>query len=366
MTYTIPTEKKKTIDWVKSLSLSEDVYNDMYKVIYPAQSITLPAPKSVDQHRWVTACHYDEAFVVCIPEGRLMTSHCYVVTPDNIRLSDLELTDPGYEKMTLPEPEYYRETVASLFWGWNFPNPVSHGTHTVFGHWFFDILPRIHLLENSGIAVDKYVLPKLTYDFQFESLKLLGIPLRKIIQVNKPDFHLTAKKLIVSAVPLIIGKCPPWASYFIAEKMKYSRKINKQKGYERIYITREDASARYVVNEEEVLRYLKTKGFRKIVLTPMSTEEKIEVFSSAKVIVAPFGSGSINVAFCEPGASLIELSPVSFVDNYFWKLCCHAGMDYYELICKVEPKAHVGADNIIVDLGKLDHYMRLNGIIDAN
>lgn len=364
MKYTIPTDSyKKTRDWVKTLPSTEA--DKIYKVIYPAETIKLPAPRSVDAHRWVPVCPYEEAFVAAIPEGRLMTSHMYVITPDNKRLADLELFDPGYEKMVLPEPDYYDGTVASLFWGWNFPKPKNRGTHTVFGHWFFDILPRIHLLEESGIAIDKYALPELTYAFQFESLKLLGIPMNKVIQVDTPDFHLKAKKLVVTAVPLLIGKCPPWASQYMADRLKNKRKIRKRKGYERIYVTREDAEARHVVNEDEVLRYLQTKGFKKIVLTPMTTEEKIEVFASARVIVAPFGSGSINVAFCEPGASLIELAPVSFVDNYFWKLCCHAGLDYYEMLCEVEPQAHVGADNIIVDLGKLDHYMRLNGIVNA-
>lgn len=364
MKYTIPKESyKKAKDWAQTLPANEA--KERYKVIYPAETIQLPSPRSVDPHRWISTCQYDEAFVVSIPEGRLMTSHLYVITPDNKRLGDLELYDIGYENMVLEEPDYYAGTVASLFWGWNFPTPMNRGTHAVFGHWFFDILPRIHLLEKSGISIDKYVLPKLTYSFQYESLKLLGIPFKKIIQADQTDFHLKAKTLIVPAVPLMIGKCPPWASHYIADQMKNKRKIRKRYGYERIYITREDAEARHVVNEDEVLRYLHTKGFKKIVLTPMTTEEKIEVFASAKVIVAPFGSGSINVAFCEPGASLIELAPVSFVDNYFWKLCCHAGLDYYELLCKVEPQAHVGADNIIVDIGKLDHYMRLNGIVNA-
>ncbi|MCM3626017.1 glycosyltransferase family 61 protein [Paenibacillus glycanilyticus] len=364
MKHTIPKDiYKKTKEWVKTLPASEA--DDRYQVIYPAETIQLPAPLSVDPHRWVSTCSYDEAFVVSIPEGRLMTSHMYVITPDNKRLADLELYDARYEAMNLDEPDYYPGTVAPLFWGWNITNPYSHGTHTVFGHWFFDLMPRIHLLEKSGIPIDKFVLPKLTLAFQFESLKLLGVPLDKVIQVDKPDFHLKAKKLVVSAVPLVIGKCPPWASHYITDQMKNKRKIRKRKGYERIYITREDALARHVANEAEVLQYLQTKGFKKIVLTPMSTEEKIDVFASARIIVAPFGSGSINVAFCEPGASLIELAPVSFVDNYFWKLCCHAGLDYYEMLCQVEPKAHVGADNIIVDIGKLDHYLRLNGIVNA-
>lgn len=361
--FTIPNQfHNKTRDWIESSGISPALMPYFYQVIHPAQTIALPGVKGIDPPRWVQECSFDEAFTAIIPNGRVMTSNCYVVTPDNKRLRDVELDCPLIDLTELPAPEFRNETIANLVWGWNMPH-LHIGTQNTFGHWFFDILPRLHLLEQSGISIDKYLIGKLKYPFHYESLRMLGIPMDKIIEVDKPDFHLQASALIVPAVPLMVGKCPPWGSHFIAKRLKHDKAIKKQKGYERIYITREDAAARFVVNEDEVMQMLEKKGFRKIVLTPLSTEEKIAIFSSARMIVAPFGSGSVNVAFCEPGAALVELAPNTFADNYFWKLCGHARVHYYEVVCEVEqpPQALVGMDNIVVDMNKLEIVLRMAG-----
>ncbi|MGG4146084.1 glycosyltransferase family 61 protein [Paenibacillus algorifonticola] len=362
--YTIPQQfYEKTRDWAQQAAVPPDLLSYYYQVIYPAETLTLPAGKGIDQPRWVTTSAFDEAFLASIPGGRLVTSNAYVVTPDNKRLRDVELDCPLIDFSELPEPQHFKGTVATLIWGWNMPH-INACTQNIFGHWFFDLLPRLHLLEKSGISIDKYVIGKLFHPFHYESLAMLGIPLHKCIQVEDADFHLLADRLIVPAVPLMVGKCPPWASHFMAKRLKADRGVKAKKGFERLYITRKDAAARFVTNEDEVLRYLKSKGFREIVLTPLSTAEKIAIFSSAQHIVAPFGSGSINIAFCEPGAALFELAPSTFVDPYFWKLCAHAGVDYYEIVCEVEqpPKPFVGTDNIVVNINKLEHVLKLAGI----
>ncbi|SFD66852.1 Protein of unknown function [Paenibacillus catalpae] len=333
--------------------------NSYYKVIYPRQTITLPAPKGLDLPRWNQKCKFNDAFVVTIPNGRLMTSCCYPVTPDNKRLLDVEFDCPYAEK-TLPSPVCYEKTVASLFWGWNIPH-LNINTQNIYGHWFFDILPRFHLLEKSGIPIDHYVIGKLHHPFQYESLKMLGIPMDKLLEVTAPDFHIEARKLVVPAVPFYLGKCPPWTSQYITNGLKHNRKARKKAGYERIYVSREDASARFVINEDEVMQLLTKKGFKKLVTTPMTMQEKIDIFSSADIVIAPFGSANINVAFCEPGTSFIELAPNTFVDDYFWKISCHANVQYYELLCAVEqpPKEPAGIDNIIVDISKLEQYLQM-------
>nr|WP_253945000.1 glycosyltransferase 61 family protein [Paenibacillus sp. NEAU-GSW1] len=308
-------------------------------------------------------CSWDEAFTAVIPNGRLATSNCYVVTPDNKRLRDLEYDCPAMTLTELPPPDHIDGTVATLVWGWNLPHHTTR-THNIFGHWFFDILPRIHLLEKSGVAIDHYIIGKLHYPFQYESLKMIGIPMHKVIEVEKLDFHMTAKILLAPAVPVVLGKCPPWASSFIVDRLKHDQHIPKASGYERIYITREDTPMRHVANEDEVWQLLQPLGFRKIVLTPLTTAEKIAIFSCARTIVAPYGSGSINVAFCEPGASYIELSLSNVTDNYFWKLCGHAGVRFFELICPIEqpPKPIAGTDNMIVDIAKLTRLLQLAGV----
>ncbi|MBN3523136.1 glycosyltransferase family 61 protein [Paenibacillus apiarius] len=361
--YTIPDQfYAKTIDWAITYALSNNYrLEDVYKVIYPRETLQLQAPKGLDLPRWPTLCSFDEAFVAVIPYGRAVTGNCYSVTSDNKRLLDVEYSYP-YSFQELPPPEYRAETVATLIWGWNIPEVVF--TQAIFGHWFFDILPRIHLLEHSGIAIDRYLIGKLTHPFQYESLNMLGIPMDKLIQVDKNDFHLMADKLVVPAVPWILGKSPRWAYHFIRHRLKDTHPVQPVSGYERIYVTRQDAHARYVLNEDEVMNLLRAKGFTRIVLTPLSTQEKIAIYSSAQAIVAPFGSGNINLAFCNPGTKIVELTPYTIADDYFWKISNHAQLDYYEIVCDIEypPKPIGGLDNFTVDLNKLQQVLELAGI----
>jgi len=351
----------KTIDWFTDVTSNVSISPNQYHIIHPKETIQLSPPKGVDLVRWPTECHFDEAFVAVIPNGRVVTGNCCVVTPNNKRLLDTEYYyNPSIE---LQAPEYRKETVATLVWGWNSPS-LSYYTHAVYGHWFFDYLPRIHLLERSGIPIDKYLIGKLTHPFQYESLNMLDFPMDKLIQVDRDDFHLIADRLVVPAVPVNLGKSPKWAYQFIHKRLKEDHVIPKKSGYERIYISRQDAFARFVINEDEVMNYLQQKGFTRVVTTPLSTIEKISLFSAAEVIVSPFGSNNANLAFCNPGTKVIEMSPITVVDDYFWKISNYAQLDYYEMVCDIElpPKPIGGIDNLIVDINKLAQVLALAGV----
>lgn len=360
--YTIPTQYYNSmLDWVIEYSNGHFSYQTLYKVIQQAETVSLPAPKGIDPVRFSTTWHYREAFTCIIPFGRVVTGSAYVVTPSNKRIHDLEL-NYDYPFQQLPDPIYIEETIATLIWGWNLPGRGS--TQDVYGHWFLDILPRIHLLERSGIAIDKYLIGKLTKPYQWESLKLLDFPIEKLVQVDRDDYHLIARNLVVPAVPVYLGKSPRWAIQFLQQRLKLNRHVPKLEGYERIYITRQDAAARFVLNEEEVMQHLAPKGFRKITLTPLTTEDKIAIFSSAQVIVAPFGSGNTNLVFCSPGTKVIEMTPNTVMDDYFWKISCHVQLDYYELICEAKQPLHPipHCDSFHVDIPKLAQVLDIAGI----
>lgn len=362
--FTIPDQYYgRTKEWAFSYANAHQIpIETIYKVIHPQETLALRPTKGFDSMRWPTICNYGEAFVATVPSGRLATENCYVITPDNKRLLDVEYFYPPHDKLSLPPPKYHPGTVGTVQWGWNILGVAF--TQAIFGHWFFDILPRFHLLQHSGIPIDKYIIGKLTHPFQYESLDMLGIPFEKLIQVEQNDFHLVADLLLVPAVPWIIGKSPRWAFQYIHQQLKANHPPHPVRGCERIYVSRQDAYARYVINEEEVMELLQAKGFTRIVLTPLTTAEKIAIFSSAHTIVAPFGSGNINFAFCNPGTKVVELTPHTVTDDYFWKISNHAELDYYEIICDIEYPAKPvgGADNIVVDMNKLQQVLRIAGI----
>ena len=51
------------------------------------------------------------------------------------------------------------------------------GAKSNYGHWLFDVLPRIYLLNKffSIKKIDKFLVPSIKYDYQLKTLNILGI-----------------------------------------------------------------------------------------------------------------------------------------------------------------------------------------------
>jgi len=78
---------------------------------------------------------------------------------------------------------------------------------------------------------------------------------------------------------------------------------------DKIYIRREDASYRKVLNEADLIYELRKKGFD--VINPHHFEilEQMKIFSNAKLIISPHGSNLTNIIFCKKGTKVVEISP---------------------------------------------------------
>lgn len=284
-----------------------------------------------------------------------------VITPDNKRLKDTEFSYP-YDK-ELASASYSPETVATLIWGLNMPSIQAY-TQSNYGHWLIDIVSRYHLLEQSGIPIDKYVIGKLTGAFQVEALQRIGIPLDKVVVVDDEHFHLQAKRLVVPAVPCMIGGVPRWACQYIRSCFKEKAHVTPIPGYERLYVSCQDAKGRFVINEAEVMKVLEPEGFKKVTVGSLTIREQVNLFSSAQAVVAPTGANNTNFMFCRPGTRVIEFSARTMRDSFFWKLASYVHLDYYHIECDIElpPKLIGGTDVIIVDMDKMNKVLELDGI----
>src|SRR5690606_26763089 len=109
-----------------------------------------------------------------------------------------KVTDDGYnnifERRYFSEPTRYQGTVFSLLTGGAGLNNICH--------WFVDVLPRLHLLRQSGLydKVDWFLVPSVRYSYQVETLRLLGIPEDKLIASDQHP-HVTADCIIASTAP---------------------------------------------------------------------------------------------------------------------------------------------------------------------
>ncbi|MBD1378981.1 glycosyltransferase family 61 protein [Metabacillus arenae] len=350
-----------TMDWIKETFINKKEIDKYYKEIYSNEIISFPPPKGVDSPRWETKCKFGKAFVAVIPYGRLWGINGSVITSNNKLLWDVswlnrktpEEHDIFYQKK-LPTFNYSKETVATL----------AFTTHNNYYHWMFDILPRIHLLNQSGIKVDKYIINgSLKFpELQYETLSVLGIPKNKIIETND-TFHYKAEKVVVSAVPRRLGRIPRWACDFIRNKFLENKKPTFLKEYERIYISRNDTEHRKVINEDELIKFIKPYGFKKVQIKDLSLQDQINLFYSATHIISPSGANLTNIVFCNPRTKIIEFSS-TMVCELFWKISNYINLDYYYIKCDAGKKRHDKPmkDDIIVNINKFKEILKMQGL----
>lgn len=103
---------------------------------------------------------------------------------------------------------------------------------------------------------------------------------------------------------------------------------------ERIYISRQGATARTLRNEAQLIEKLEKLGFDIFSGYGMPLHEQVAAFGPARLIVGPHGSGLLNAAFAPAGATLLELRALhrkgegSMWSREYRTLCAHFGHDY--------------------------------------
>lgn len=328
-----------------------------YKRFPVQRTIIKNQPKGVENINWHHHPNVPPQFVASIPWGRVCGGNGSVITPDNKLLWDVSFeyhTFPSTHPILfqeLPPITYIPETLAVITFQVSFN----------YFHWMFDVLPRLELLRKSNLDYDRIVInrPKHytneNYDFQDESLKLLGISNDKLIECNQGT-HILANQLIVSSMAGYSAHVPKNVCQFLRNEFLPKIRIRKKRNHKRIFISREDAVHRKVLNEAEVFSVLKQYGFKFVKLSTLSFTEKIELFHCAEVIVSPHGAGLTNLIFCNHGTKVIEMFSPTYLMPCFHIISNHMDLDYYGLIGeKVPPDANRSThkDPILIDIGKL-------------
>lgn len=330
-----PRSYTQTKEWIESqhagLSGQELVYQPYTS---PDERSIRAEPKGMEQNvHWKFAGHSLvpplPQFVAAISGGRVLGRAGDIISPDNKLVADLSIDyisgSPRHRALfslpVIPPARYLPETVAV----------IANGAADNYYHWMMEVTARFHLLRQSQIRIDKYVINRLRLPFQTETLDALGIPPHQRIELDE-NTHLEAKTLIVPSFGGYTGKPPQWASDFVAKELMVNRGIGPAAGFERIYVSRAGASYRKVVNEPGLSQLLQKYGFRTVQLERLSVARQASIFNGAKVIIAPHGAGLTNIMFCRPGTIVIELFSPHYVNWLYWIMSDNHGLDYYYLI----------------------------------
>jgi len=191
-----------------------------------------------------------------------------------------------------------------------------------FTHWFTDVIPRIKIFSQKFNLnnIDKFYVPNLKYNFQKESLKLLGIKENQIITSIKCK-HINADTIFATTHPCyhLPMKVKKWSLEYL--KKSYSVSSYKKK-FKKIFLDRDQINLinldnlkeyrnlRVLINEREIKDFLHSEGFDIVKPENYSFKEQVKIFSSAKIIVGLYGAAMMMLSFCKKNTKVIEIKPL--------------------------------------------------------
>ncbi|MEZ2280543.1 MAG: tetratricopeptide repeat protein [Microcoleus sp.] len=333
--------------------------------IHPASQINLLASKTTDSNNRFGAdqTHARKAFVTLLPKGRAWADvvTTAVITSDNKLVGDISMgcAELVITSDKLPPVEHIDGNVAFLSARWG---------GAAYFHWMFDVMTRFDLLQRSGLieSIDKFVVNACDSVYQKETLNTLGIPENKILE-SRCNLHITADKLIVPSISYDgAGAVSKWKCDYLKQAFLTTQQPLKINYSERIYISRQKASYRRIVNDEEVINFLEKFGFRSVELETMSVAEQAACLAAAKVVVAPHGAGLTNLVFCTPGTKVIEIFSPIYVPYCYWMISNFCDLEHYYLIGDllddgtIEKPVH---KNMHLDVKSLEKLMNLAGVL---
>lgn len=208
---------------------------------------------------------------------------------------------------------------------------LSMPWHHNFYHWTIEIMPRLSLYDASrhvrGLPL---IVPQSCPRFVRESLELFGYADR--VRFLEDGAHRFKKLHIPSKLSNLFEVSPKaidWLNHKAIE-----RNIGAAKA-KRIYVSRADASIRYVANEAEVRELLSDRyGFETVVMSQHTLQQQIEIFRGADIVIGSHGAAFAHAAFMPPGGTLIELFQESHFAHPYYCIATLRNLKYGFLVCR--------------------------------
>ena len=229
-----------------------------------------------------------------------------------------------FNKLKLPSIEYFPGLTAVI---------STPEADTNYSHWMIDLLPRLELLTQAGYGperIDRYLINSGGHPYERETLALAGIPLEKIHFVSAAS-HFRCEHLVTASLRPRHWQfsLPAWVPDYLQRLVGLT---NTNPPTRRLYLTRNQASFRRVVNEDSLLPVLAGSGFEVFDPGTKPVREQARLFAEAAVIISPHSSAMTNLVFCRPGVRVFELFPADYFDVSFWTAASAIGAHYFAAV----------------------------------
>ena len=232
---------------------------------------------------------------------------------------------------------------------------------TNYFHWLFEVLPKLEILKRSEEIknIDFFLMPSIKMPHQIETLELLNIPRKKLLDSNSYK-HIFCDELYIVDHPFRLTNntvfdtqnIPYWIFDWVRKNFL---KYKSSKSFpEKIFIERGKSISvhRNIKNQDEVNKILRDNNYQFIRPEDFGIKDQIKMFFSAKKIVGLHGAGFANICFCEPKTKVIEFKLATTGMNS-GNIALKNNLDYKGIVCEAIDKFGGQQGKLIVPLDEL-------------
>lgn len=193
-------------------------------------------------------------------------------------------------------------------------------------HWFCEVLPK--LIELKKFSKDfVLLLPDTNYirKIGYDSLLKMEIEFADIVFMQPQNFY-KIKNLYYKPSVSKGG-----LNDELLQAVHQQLIAGRENGEKKIFISRQKAAFRKIVNEEELIPLLQQYGFEILYGEDYSFAEQLDIFSSCNVLLGIHGAGLTNCFFMKKGSKVIELRKKEngTTNVGYWHLAGSLGHTYY-------------------------------------
>ncbi len=276
----------------------------------------------------------DDAVVVQSADGAVLADLCVGELPELVRRR-LAQRGEAVERLALDQAVLVSDS---------FPSPNLC-------HFLLDQATRLTLYRAAGVAIEAATVigPELVAPFQREVAARFGAgPWLG----TRRHARIAVRRLHVSSTCKALQHPAHWAADWALAAARAAFGVTPAAGTRRLLVSRADANYRRLANEDAVAAALEPYGFERIVPGRMALDEQVAAFAAANQVVAVHGAALAHVAFCPPGARLLEVFPA---DDGTWAYAMLAPALGVRYACMVG--ADAGGGDVTIDLGELRRWL---------